>query len=229
MFFALPGFFTPQIDSFSFGNALRFDGVNDYVSFTNPISKPAGDPGYAISLWVNFPATPSFEYLLGASSAASEWLRFNSTTSVTFRSRPSGVGTTTWTIPAISIDTWYHVAVSLVGGTNELWINGTKYTGDADNYDIENLSIDTIGEFGGAYGQFIMDELAIQTGSGLTQTDVDFLYNSGNGNSALEVMTPGVYYKLDESGTESTAVDSSGNSNDGTLNNFTLPGAWVAH
>ena len=223
---------TAALEAFTnsiFENALEFDGVNDNVSFT-AVSKPALTNGLCFGFWLNFSSTPNFEYILGDSTNGNQWFRWNNSTSATFRSRSAGAATTTFSFPAISTSTWYYIAVSLNGGVNEMWINGTKYTGDTDNYDNENISFDLIGESSGAYGQFILDELFVKTESSLTQQNVDDLYNGGLGATATSVIaSPNVYYKFNESGTDTTAVDASGNSNNGTLNNFPASGMWVSH
>ena len=214
---------------FAFSNALSFDGVNDNVSFT-AVSKPALTNGFCFGFWVNFSSTPNFEYILGDSTNANQWFRWSNSTSATFRSRATGSATTTFSFPAISTSTWYYIAVSLNGGVNEMWINGTKYTGDTDNYDNENISFNTIGWRGlSEYAQFILDELFVKTESSLIQQNVDDLYNGGLGQFATDVITdPDIYYRLNGSGTDTTAIDDSGNSNTGTLNNFTGT-YWVEH
>lgn len=216
------------VPTFQFGNALSFDGVNDNVSFT-AISKPALTNGLCFGFWVNLSSTPNSEYILGDSTNGNQWFRLNNSTSAIFRSRSTGAATTTFSFPAISTSTWYYIAVSLNGGVNEMWINGTKYTGDTDNYDNETISFDRIGAGSGAYGQFILDELFFKKESSLTQQNVDDLYNGGLGQFATDVITdPDIYYRLNGSGTDTTAIDDSGNSNTGTLNNFTGT-YWVAH
>jgi len=213
---------------FAFSNALSFDGVNDNVSFT-AVSKPSLTNGLCFGFWLNFSSTPNFEYILGDSTNGNQWFRWNNSTSATFRSRSVGAATTTFSFPAISTSTWYYIAVSLNGGVNEMWINGTKYTGDTDNYDNENIIFDLIGLGNANYGQFILDELFVKTESSLTQQNVDDLYNGGLGQFATDVITdPNIYYRLNGSGTDITAIDDSGNSNTGTLNNFTGT-YWIAH
>ena len=222
---------TAALEAFTnsiFENALEFDGVNDNVSFT-AIAKPALSNGLCFGFWVNFSSTPNFEYILGDSTNGNQWFRWNNSTSATFRSRSAGAATTTFSFPAISTSTWYYIAVSLNGGVNEMWINGTKYTGDTDNYDPETISFDRIGERVGTYAQFILDELFVKVASSLTQQNVDDLYNGGLGQFATDVVTdPNIYYRLNGSGTDITAIDDSGNSNTGTLNNFTGT-YWIAH
>ena len=223
---------TSALEAFTnsiFENALEFDGVDDNVSFTS-VSKPALTNGLCFGFWVNFPSTPNSEYILGDAGNTNQWFRWNNSGAATFRSRSAGAATTTFTFPAISTSTWYYIAVSLNGGVNEMWINGTKYTGDTDNYDNENISFDRIGLGNANYGQFILDELFIKVASSLTQQNVDDLYNLGLGATATSVIaSPNLYYKLNESGTDTTAVDASGNSNNGTLNSFPASGMWVSH
>lgn len=210
---------------FEFANALSFDGVNDDVAFTSSVDKPALTSGFSFSMWVEFDSALGNEWILGSTTSSNMWFRIDSAL-VIFRSRSSGAGTTIWTVPAFSTGTWYHIAVSLVGTVNELWINGTKYTGDTDNYDNENISIDKIGRAGSSsYGQFVIDELAMQSGAGLSQADVDALYNGGAGAFATDVMTPDVYYRFNESEPSATTADSSGNENTGTVTGAT----FVAH
>lgn len=211
--------------TFAFGNALSFDGVNDDVTFTNSVDKPAPISGFSFSMWVKFDSALVNEWILGSSVSANNWFRIDST-SVIFRSRSSGAATTIWAVPAFSTGTWYHIAVSLVNTVNELWINGTKYTGDADNYDNENLSFDKIGVAAGSfYGQFVIDEFAMQSSAGLSQADVDALYNGGAGAFATDVMTPDIYYRFNESNPSATTADSSENANTGTVTGAT----FVAH
>ena len=208
--------------AFEFGNALSFDGVNDDVTFTSSVDKPALTSGFSFSMWVRFDSALGNEWILGSSTYANNWFRIDSSL-VLFRSASGGSTTTLWAVPAFSTGTWYHIAVSLVNTVNELWINGTKYTGDTDNHDNQNLSFDKIGvASGSSYGQFVIDEFAMQSGAGLSQTDVDALYNDGNGAFATDVITPDVYYGFNESEPSATTADSSGNGNTGTVTGATF-------
>ena len=74
-----------------------------------------------------------------------------------------------------------------------------------------------------------MDEAAVWESSVATQQNVTDLYNSGNGALASDIIaSPTAYYRMNESGTDTTATDETGNYN-GTLNNFPTSGMWVAH
>ncbi len=65
----------------------------------------------------------------------------------------------------------------------------------------------------------------MKSGAGLSQADVNALYNGGAGAFATDVMTPDVYYRFNESGPSATTADSSGNGNTGTVTGAT----FVAH
>ena len=207
---------------FQFGNALSFDGVSDETTMASAINKPALTAGFSISMWVKFYATPSNEIILGNSAYLYNQLIFVSPTQAYFRTRSAGASITYFNFPAISTGTWYYIAVSLVTTVNELWIDGVKYTGTTHNYDNENITFDQIGLSGTNYGQFVIDELALKVGSGLTQQDVDDLYNGGLGADATSVMTPDLYYKFDESEPSATTTDYSGNGNTGTVTGATF-------
>jgi len=216
------GFGVAPAPTFQFGDALSFDGVNDETTMASDINKPALTAGFSISMWVKFYATPSSELILGNSASLYNQLVFVSPTQAYFRTRSAGASITYFNFPAISTGTWYYIAVSLVTTVNELWIDGVKYTGTTHNYDNENITFNQIGFSGTNYGQLVIDELALQSGAGLSQTDVDALYNSGNGALATSVMTPDVYYRFDESEPSATTTDYSGNGNTGTVTGATF-------
>ena len=70
----------------------------------------------------------------------------------------------------------------------------------------------------------LADEWAFKIGTGATQSDVDAIWNSGNGAAFDTVIaSPDQYLKFNEatSYTGSTVADSSGNGNSMTMNNFT--------
>jgi len=154
------------------------------------------------------------------------FFRFDSSTSATFQ---TSTGTsTTWTISANSTG-WNHVAMSLNGGVNELWINSVKSTGTTEDYDEEAINISLIGRSDTSYGLFVMDELIIDARNAtLTQAQVDLLYKGGKGVLSNTVITaPDIFYRFDQtSGT--TVVDSSGNGNNATLY-FPTNGDWSPH
>jgi hypothetical protein len=210
---------------FEFINSLYSDGDRSFAQMSSAVNKPAATSGFALSCWVYFDGSISNEYIFGHVGDANMFFRFDSSTSATFQ---TSIGTsTTWTISASSTG-WNHVAISLNGGVNELWINSVKSTGTTENYDAEIINISLIGRSNTSYGLFVMDELIIDADGTLTQAQVDSLYKGGKGVlSNTVITTPDIFYRFDQtSGT--TVVDSSGNGNNATLY-FPTNGDWSPH
>jgi len=210
---------------FEFVNSLYSDGDRSFVQTSSTINKPAATSGFALSCWIHFDGSVSNEYVFGHVGDANMFFRFDSNTSATFQTA-SGTSTT-WTISANATG-WNHVAISLNGGVNELWINSVKSTGSTEDYDAQAINISLIGRSNTSYGLFTMDELIIDVDGTLTQTKVNSLYNGGKGVLSSEIITsPTVFYRFDES-SGTTVVDSSGNGNNATLL-FPTNGDWSPH
>ena len=97
-----------------------------------------------------------------------------------------------------------------------VYMNGTESTTGAIN-DSNALYIDYLSNDFNA----LADELALWGGVTGTGANAVSLYNSGDGVEASSVISsPTLYYKFNESGTQTTAVDESTNNNDGTLIGF---------
>ena len=210
---------------FEFVNSLYSDGDRSFAEMSSAVNKPAATSGFALSCWVHFDGSISNEYIFGHVGDADMFFRFDSSTSATFQ---TAAGTnTTWTISANSTG-WNHVAISLNGGVNELWINAVKSTGTTEDYDAQAINISLIGRSNTSYGLFVMDELIIDADGTLTQAQVNSLYKSGKGVlSNTVITTPDIFYRFDQtSGT--TVVDSSGNGNNATIY-FPTNGDWSPH
>ena len=207
-----------ETPAFAFGNALQFDGINDYVSVTETNSLPE----YTISSWFKVDSFNTF-FASNSNSFVNIWMRF----STRFYVRDvSGGLTASFAFPALSVGTWNHFALVGTGGNARMYINGVEST--SLSQPLGNMQFANLGKASTSYFGGIIDETSIWT-SALTAGQISNQYNSGNGNYADVDVTPLVWLKLNESGTATTAVDSSGNGNDGTLNNFPASGMWVVH
>lgn len=210
---------------FEFVNSLYSDGDRSFAQTSSTINKPAATSGFALSCWIYFDGSISNEYVFGHVGDADMFFRFDSSTSATFQ---TSIGTsTTWTISANSTG-WNHVAISLNGGVNELWINSVKSTGSTEDYDAQAVNISLIGRSNTSYGLFTMDELIIDVDGTLTQTQVNSLYKGGKGVLSNTVITsPDIFYRFDQT-SGATIVDSSGNGNNATIY-FPTNGDWSPH
>lgn len=210
---------------FNFNNALYFGGsTNGRVEFTKINCSGA----FTVSLWWKKPNTNN-RFILGDKDITTSYIEIRGNNTIRTR---SPLGIIDFTIPTYSVNTWYHLAITRDSSNNVLvYHNGTLATGTSTNSGtyswswVGNSSVITFNEMDGT-----MDDVAITNGYAASSTMINKLWNSGNGNDYVSVVPLcDVYFHFDESGSDTTAIDSSGNANDGTLTNITLPGAWVSH
>ncbi len=210
---------------FSFGNALQFDGVNDYVSLS-PINN--GDVDHSYSMWIKHDQTVSGFSIayLRSSSSASEYIGTLNNTGIRYRA----YNIADFTVPAFIVGNWFHVVITYESGVGtRLYYNGVESTTGLIA-GTQNFKLDNIGRYASSiYGAKTMDEIAVYNKT-LTFAEVTGLYNSGNGDYATNYSPANLiaYWRMNESGTDTTAIDETGTYN-GTLNNFPASGMWVAH
>lgn len=206
--------------AYDFQNALQFDGVNDYVNFPE---QTYASTVFSASFWIKYTTANANRIIFGSDSNNNRYFRLDNATRFSFRTRSAGGSIDTFTVPALSTGQWYHVAISLDNGTNLLWLDGSQVSSNASvNYANENISVGRIGGRSDTtqMTEAVIDDFIIQS-TVLDQTKVDSIYNGGAGNLPTTVFSSSdVYYKFNES-SGTSAADSSGNSNTGTLNNFT--------
>jgi len=214
---------------FSFGNALRFDGANDNVTFST-ISLTEG----TISFYVN-PKQNNYLRVIGADGSANfsyinpqigfskVLFRVNSAANQVFFTDPIGM----------TQNNWYHIVCTFNSTTANCYVNGqacaeNPFSLSATSQTVQFVNMGRLWNTTN-YSQHITDELAIWN-TVLSATDVANLYNSGNGDYATNYSPDNLqaYWRMNGSGTDTIAVDEQGNY-DGTLNNFPASGMWVAH
>ena len=222
--------------AFAFGNALEFDGVNDYVSLMGANAIKTAQP-FSISFWVNptdlqarlaqFSTNTTRGFFIGLSTDANYKDLYFSCQD----------GALTDVNHSFVIGQWYHIVITYNGlgfttrSNYKCYIDSVSKTLNASgSFSSAANEVQIGGQFGDGLGVKTMDEWYYWDNYELTPTDVSNLYNGGFGDYASVVAgTPTFELRFNESGSDTTAADSSGNGNNGTLNNFALPGAWVAH
>ena len=206
---------------FAFGNALDFDGVDDYLDI--PYLSAIGD--FTYSCWANYDTLNAI--FISNSTTGVHFIRTTSSTQIQYRVNTS----TYFTIPTLSTGTWYHFMFTRSSGNGRVYVNGVESSSGSQAVGTINLAFNFMGKR--STGDFMdgkYDECAFWNGTVGTLTNAKDLYNSGAGALASDVIaSPTWYYRMNESGTDTIAVDSSGNGNDGTLTNFPASGMWVAH
>ncbi len=214
------------------GNALKFDGVNDYISIPDANNLDI-TTNYTIEAWIN---VSSFTALAGIVSkyqtVGSNGYLLRLGSSGTF----SGIGFDGMeTVDGIlQAGKWYHIAATKSGGTRSLYVNGVAQTltgtGITTAVNTDELRIGS--DFNGRYFNGMIDEVRIWNTArtsteistnnknilGCTNTGLVAYYKFYNGTAAG---SNAAYYALNDVG---------GDANNGLLKNFALTGTtsnWV--
>ena len=213
---------------FAFGNALLFDGSDDFVS----IPQLTANNTWSLSFWFYSSNVSTVTQPIISDSDSNNYVRIDNANSRIIVRRIANPQLF-FTGFSFSNNTWYHVAISTDALYTRCWVNdvessaGTLFhaalSGDINQYEVIGKD-NTPNYFTGK-----MDEFGIWNGYALTDADVTALYNSGSGEDATTIDSPYLVFHFDETGTDTTAADSSGNGNDGTLTNFPASGMWVTH
>ena len=215
------------VPPFSFGNALQFDGVNDFVDFT-PVSFTGN---FTINFWVNMNQQGSQNYgLFGANSVSdnqSIWIRPNSFIRVRINTGLYNLATT------FNANIWYCITITRSGSDVTVFRNGLSLGTQTVNTNTVIFNSLGRGEQTASnsyvYLDGAMDEISFYDNVVFSLTDHENLYNSGNGALASDVIaSPTAYWRMNGTSGDSTAIDEQGTYN-GTLNNFNTATCWVAH
>ncbi len=211
------------------GQALSFDGGDDYVTISSSSALSIGTAA-TYSTWVKMNALPPSSYgysLIRKWSNGSEdktlAIAQNGKPNLFFYNVGSGVNANT----VLSTGVWHHIVGTYDGTTEKIYIDGVLDNSNSASGDVaDNVGAAvTLGHTpeNSAYLNGFLDDVRIYNRS-LSATEVRALYDVGNPDKvntaqgdSLEQGLAG-YWKLDDaSGT--TATDSSGNANNGTLTN----------
>ena len=119
--------------SVSSGGTMVFDGVNDAITFNNPVEIPIGNEPYTISVWFNSDEMPSNRGFVGwggfgNSNQVNAWrLRDNSGNSG-FRHYWWG-NDLDYDTP-MSSGNWYHAVAAYENGSRKLYLNNVQVAED---------------------------------------------------------------------------------------------------
>jgi hypothetical protein len=207
------------------GQALQFDGIDDYVSFGNSTVfnvdtavtyeawiRPDTISGFIFNKWVNFQEDKQMTY---------------SGDKVTFYMHNAFSGVSLVSASSVPMHQYTHVAATYDGSVAKLYINGVFDTSKSVGSSVSNSSgvlylahnpdrFDVISPFKG-----VIDEFRIWNTS-RTESDIQSTMNHTlNGNETGLIG----YWKFDE-GQGDTTVDATTNGNDGTISGAVwVPGA----
>lgn len=231
---------------FEFGNALQFDGVNDFVLFSYNASYNFGSSDFALSAWVKKDKNNVQQMIIARDGNTDRCFAFSFTTSNTIRIFYKKAVSNCFqdTTNTITDTNWHWIVAQKRSNQFEIYIDGVAATlgtlsgthGAINNSTVEPISVGNRQLTGFEnYLSGTLDEVTVFNASFSSGaiTDawnsgnfIDLSINQGNYNLANNRV---LHTRLNGSGTDTVAIDISTTANNGTLNNFTLPGAWVAH
>jgi len=199
------------------GNALVFDGVDDFASIPHqPELSFAADSPFTIELWLKPTAAPTVWHALGKRSGcggAGNHYQFarDAGSLVSFGGTGCGLGSNR----DLPLGTWSHLAVTSDGMTTRLYINAQLVNEKDCTVAEQNAEPLKIGASGSCTQTFPgeIDEVRIWNVA-RTAFEVDHFRGCTFEDSPEGLIA---YWKFDEAGASQQIVDSSASGFDGTL------------
>jgi hypothetical protein len=214
------------------GNALAFDGVDDYVAFgSTPAVHNLGPGSFTLEAWVYYDGGTGAESIIRKDGDYNMYLNGNTLHAEVW---PGGPGSPAWqridgTATALPANRWAHVAAVWNGSTMQLYVNGQPEASTTTSGSITAAANLTLGK-SLIYGNLLagrLDEVRIYTAA-LTQAQVQADLTS---TTASVPASLGLYLNFDQ-GTPATASTGANaglttlydlvSAQPGTLTNFDL-------
>ncbi|AZA84318.1 hypothetical protein C1637_05615 [Chryseobacterium lactis] len=215
------------------GSALDFDGVNDYVNCGNIL--PAS---YTKEAWIYVKSLSTQNNIISGGDSDAQHAFWIPNSSGKLTAGHNGAWFSVEDSVPLSINTWYHVAVTYDAATTtlKLYKNGELVDTNTDVDPVDGGNMVRLGAFNNAANSFTgtMDEVRIWNRA-LSPGEIASHMN-------CELLGPEAgliaYYKFNQgiananNASVTTLQDSSGNNYNGTLNGFALNGTssnWVGN
>jgi hypothetical protein len=204
----------PKWTNGKFGQALSFDGVDDYVDFGDiDMLEFTGTAPFSVAAWLWLDPAISSSHIIskeGSSATGVQGWQFGwlGSTIRLIRWRDGNPNVCSFTVPT---GKWIHVVFTYDGSIIRGYLNGGFQTSLSSTFEIIGTAYPfRIGArpYGGYYYKGLIDEVRIYNRA-LSEEEIRYLYNRG---------APIAHWKFDE-GKGNIAYDSSGNGNNGTLIN----------
>ncbi len=217
--------------TFPSGAALNFDGTDDFVNIPNNSSFSFGTNDFTIETYAKTTSSTGNKVMIGKINGGNNfWFGVsNGKANFSLIGGTDATGTST-----ISNGTWHHLAAVRQNGVVSLYVDGVL---EASQNNTGNATINgnlTLGNFSGGFNfAGSLDEVRIWNRA-LCKGEI-----LNNKNAELPSSQTGLvaYYNFNQgfsginNSTVTSLTDLSGNSNNGTLNNFALSGTtsnWLA-
>ena len=208
------------LDGDSEVKGLSFDGNDDKIENTSPIGLPSGDT-FTISAWIkvnashnyashHFPifrrdeATNNLIFIISNTTPKIALIRYGAETKK---------GNTT-----ISDDTWHHIVVSVNNLEATFYLNGSADGTQTFSGSFSHANELSIGQYASDFADGSMSSIAVYNVN-KSASEVLSIYNDGIGGDESSNSGLVGYWKMDN---DTTVVDNSSNSNNGTVTGATL-------
>jgi len=204
------------------GGALRFDGVDDYVSIGTGLGKPTN---WTESFWIKPNAWVGCSVASGNGGIKDTW-GWAAQAGQVYVDTSNGTNGQAWNVEAYNstnylTNSWTHITISVDGSNLKYYKNGVLATSTAQVYSMggtpASFSIGREGSYNGNYCNGSIDDVRIYNRA-LSAAEIRYQYNQGK---------PIAHWKMDEgadtattcNATGSLVYDYSGQGNTGTLYN----------
>lgn len=208
-------------------NALNFDGSNDFIDCGNPTAFQSST--ITVEAWIKASPATGYRAIVVKQFAYGIYVKDNILITYLYQVGDLSTGVN------VADNTWHHVAITLVGGTLTVYLDGVQKNQRTGYNLVHQNSALLIGRGGPTETQYFngsIDEVRIWNVA-RTQAQIQATMNSaissGTGLVAAYHFNQGTANGNNSSVT--TLMDASGNNNNGTLNNFNLNGTssnWVS-
>lgn len=206
------------------GQAMYFDGANDWAANSTAIGLPSGNSPFTISTWINISLIQPLMFVAGWGPTANyqaNWLLLTSGKMLHINYGNSGDAVSNTTMSA---NTWYHAVVTYDGTTRRYYLNGSP---DGSNtpqtMNVTNSNLTVAYDLNGNSMHFNgkIDEFRVYNRA-LTASEITELYNQGaknlvkiNTNQKIDIVPSGLtgYWTFDGPDINWTGATS------GTVNN----------
>ena len=244
-------------EPFSFGNALKFDGTNDFVNFGNSsdfvFGNGVSDSAFSVGFWVNMADATGCRMITRVAGSNRSWyLITGGSDNLQFilnTNSSNYIGRSRSTAMTSFEGSWIYLICTYDGSAASSGINiyigsGGSITavddGDVNFGTYTTMNVSSIdmkmAAFDASYADATFDELSFWS-SELSAAEITSIYNGGsfiditsdNGNYVSSANLTH-YWKYNEINPTATAFAETGAIN-GTLNNFNFDAnsGWVAH
>ena len=212
--------------AYDFGNALSFDGVNDYL-LTDPAADINVTGDFIFSWWFKSGVTGggAASQMIATTASEGDWIVLASSNRVRIKVNGTNYNLNyNWSADS----DWQHYCYYRVSGAINLVIDGVDHGTVGTNTNI--FSYRYIGRRGSSISIMLngtIDDWFVSEET-VTLAQVQSIYNSGAGNDPTTVIsgTPKQYINFNQSSTDSATAQ---NGSDMALNNFNTSTCWVAH